>query len=216
MNNSGILKRFVCVIAVAAAAAITCCSTYSVSKEMSSGSALKKIKNACIVLRVSQKSKISREEQTKNLSNWIAAARPLKKTVIAPVCGDGVCSYGGEEERFYQVDGEGSFLKFKATGVVNEFVRANGVELKKILAETDCDGLVIYEIYGVMALEMQFFDFDSVVCVLDRELKTVYLDHQFDSFDAEEISSTRLRQQLLDRVSERLLHTLDDLNFLRR
>ncbi|HSV96616.1 MAG TPA: hypothetical protein VLM75_06745 [Spirochaetota bacterium] len=216
MKNSEILKRSMCVIALAAAVAVVSCSTYSVSKEMSSGSALKKIKNACIVLRMSQKSKISREEQTSNLSNWIAAARPLKKTAIAPACGEGICSYGGEEERFFQVDGEGNFLKFKATGVVNEFVRANGAELKKILAENDCDGLIIYEVYGVMALEMQFFDFDSVVCVLDRDLRTVYLDHQFDSFDVEEISATRLRQQLLDRVSERLIHTLDDLNFLRR
>ena len=67
-----------------------------------------------------------------------------------------------------------------------------------------------------MALEMQFFDFDSVVCVLDRDLKIAYLDRQFNSFAVDEISAARVRQQLVDRVSERLINTLDDLNFLRR
>jgi hypothetical protein len=67
-----------------------------------------------------------------------------------------------------------------------------------------------------MALEMQFFDFDSVVCVLDHDLKIAYLDRQFNSFAVDEISAARVRQQLVDRVSERLINTLDDLNFLRR
>lgn len=205
-----------CVIALAAAAAVISCSTYSVSREMSNGSALKKMKSACVVLRLSQKSRIGREEQTKNLTNWLAAARPIRKTAIATSCGESVCSYGAEEERFYQIDGEGDFLKFKAAGVVNEFIRVNTAELKRIIAENDCDGIVIYEVYGVMALEMQFFDFDSVVCVLDRDLKIAYLDRQFNSFGVDEISAARVRQQLVDRVSERLVNTLDDLNFLRR
>ena len=205
-----------CVIALAAAAAVISCSTYSVSREMSNGSAYKKMKSACVVLRLSQKSRIGREEQTKNLTNWLAAARPIRKTAIAASCGEAVCSYGAEEERFYQTDGEGDFLKFKAAGVVNEFIRVNTAELKKIIAENDCDGIVIYEVYGVMALEMQFFDFDSVVCVLDHDLKIAYLDRQFNSFAVDEISAARVRQQLVDRVSERLINTLDDLNFLRR
>ncbi len=40
--------------------------------------------------------------------------------------------------------------------MVNEFIRTNTAELKRIIAENDCDGIVIYEVYGVMALEMQF------------------------------------------------------------
>ncbi len=216
MNHSGIFKRSVCIPALVAAALAVSCSTYSVSKEMSSGSALKKMKSACIVLRLSKKSKIGGDEQTKNLTNWLAAAKPLKKLIIVQSCGENVCSFGEEDERFYQTDGDGGFLKFKATGVLNEFIRANETELRRIVAENDCDGIAIYEVYGVISLEMQFFDFDSVLCVLDRELKVVYLDRQHDSFEVNETSAARLKQRFMDRASERLVHTLDDLDFLRR
>lgn len=216
MKSYGALGYFAGVVAIAAAAAFTSCSTYSVSKEMSSGSALGKMKSACVVLRLSRNSRIEREEQTRNLASWLSAAKQTKKLAVLSSCDDGVCSYTGQDDRFYQVDGDGRFLKYKAAGVVNEYVRANEAGLRKILADNGCDGIIIYEVYGVIALEMQFFDFDSAVCVLDRDLKPVHLDRQFDSYNVDEISAARVRQQLLDRVSERLVDALDDMGFLRR
>jgi len=214
MRTLGMLGRFAGLMAIAAA--LTSCSTYSVSKEMSSASALGKMKSACVVLRLSQSGRIEREEVAKNLANWLAAAKQTKRLSVLSSLGEDVCAYRGQDDRFYQVDGDGRFLKYKAEGVVNGYVRANEAALKRILADNGCDGIVIYEVYGVVALEMQFFDFDSAVCVLDRDLKPVHLDRQFDSFNVDEISASRVRQQLLDRVSERLVNALEDMRFLRR
>lgn len=214
MRTLGTLGRFAGLMAIAAA--LTSCSTYSVSKEMSSASALGKMKSVCVVLRLSQSGRIEREEVAKNLANWLAAAKQTKRLSVLSSCDENVCAYRGQDDRFYQVDGDGRFLKYKAEGVVNGYVRANEAALKRILADNGCDGIVIYEVYGVVALEMQFFDFDSVVCVLDCDLKPVHLDRQFDSFNVDEISASRVRQQLLDRVSERLVNALEDMRFLRR
>ncbi len=192
------------------------CSSYSTKVDLEKGSALRQVKKAGIILRISRNSKINGKEYQENLSNWLAAAKPVKSVTLITDCSEKVTRFSTEDERFYQLSDSGKFLKFKSTGVVNLYLRSNEEELKKLITDRGLDGLAIYEVYSIVSHEMQYLEFESVLCVVDKQLSVIYTDRQSDTFDSSEMSLDKMKIHILDKISDRLIRTLGGLNFLKR
>lgn len=191
------------------------CATYSVDKEMEKGSALAKLKDVGLVMRVSLRSKFSLDDHIHNLSSWLGGYKPVKKISVIADGTEKISLFSKESESFYQQKTDDSFLYYKSVGVVNMYLRNNVTELKSLITGNQLDGLVIYEVYNVMSTELQFLDFNSVLIIVDRNLNLLYMDHQADDFDTNEIEGGRIRNELLNMISERLLEELLNLNFIK-
>ncbi len=191
------------------------CAKYTSSTELSTGKALRGIKSAGIIIRLSESSRIPRTEFQQNLSQWLNSAKQMRKLILVENCSDSISMYS-ESNRFYQLSGEnGAFLVFKSRGIINLYLQKNETELKKIMAENTLDGLIIYEVYPVISFEMQFMDFDSAICIVDRNLNTVFLDHQSNRYETDEISVDKMKKNLLDKTSDRFLGKIKELGLIR-
>jgi hypothetical protein len=190
------------------------CSRYSVTTEISKSSKISQLKSAGLVIRISTRSKLTLEKFLKNVSNWLGGYKPIKGIYIVTDSSDKINYYSGYGERFYQITKEKDFLKYKSIGIISTYLRGNSSELKKIISENNLDGLIIYEIYNVFSSGMQFMDFDSVIVITDKDLNILYMDYQSDGFETHESDDIRIAEELLNKICERLLKKLIEMDFL--
>lgn len=190
------------------------CGGMNVKKISSDSDAILKVKKAGFIVRIARDVRLTREDYVKSISHWIAGFVPQKDLLFIADTSDKITYFNTNEDRFYQLDESGNFLRFKSTGVVNMYLRDNRDELKKLMADNSLDGLFIYEIYGVIANEMQFVDYDTMLVMTDKNLKVIYLDHQHLSDDTNELDFDRIKVKYMDSISERITRTLLDLRFL--
>ncbi len=203
-------------LALLSLALLMSCSTYSITTQTDNSAALKKMKNAALVVRISKNAKFTRDEHLKNISGWLAGSTQTRPLSLVSECDDSLCSFASDEDRLYQISDGGDFLKYKSAGILNLYIRRNEAGLKKILDDTNCDGIFIYEVYSILSTEMLFIEFDSVLCALDKNLSVVYLDNQSNSFESAEMNGQKMKIHLLDKISGRLMETLDDLRFVKQ
>jgi hypothetical protein len=194
----------------------TSCSTFSTKTITSKSDLLASITNAGLVIRISKSSKIQKDDYIKSASQWLGALTAKKGLIILTQASDAISAYSSEADRFYQVSESGDFLKFKSSGVINMFLRSNETELKKIMEEKQLDGLVFYEVYSISSTEMQFMDFDSSLCMIDKNMQLAFIDQQANKFEIEETNAETIKNRLLDRISERLVETLVKLKFVKK
>ena len=201
------------------------CGSLNVKTVQENDDAVEAVKKAGLIIRVSRDVRIGRDDYVKSISHWIAGLRPQKNLLFVSDTGDKITYFEKDEDRFYQVAEDNSyfkfnngysFLKFKSIGVVNLYLKDNRVELKKIMDDNSLDALFIYEIYGVVANEMQFIDYDTVLIMADKNLKVIYMDRQNFNDDTSEIDFDRIKIKYLDSVSDRLTRTLIKLDFLEK
>lgn len=204
------------VYALMAIAFLISCSSFSTKTEMRERRAIGKIKRAGLIYRVSTHSRIAAADYTRNFTHWLNACGSPKKVVLIPECGPELSSYAGDDDRFYQISDTGRYQNFKAAGVINTYLSKNDAELKKLIAENKLDAVIVYEVYPIVSLEMQFIEFESVLMVMDNNLKRIYLDHQADSLESDEMSFEKMKLHVLDKISRRLIETLEDLNLATR
>jgi len=190
------------------------CSKYTIRTEIEKSGEISEIQKAGIIVRISRRSKITLDEHMKNLSHWLGGYKHLKDILIYNQGGEMINYYSDESMRFYQLSSESAFLRYKSLGIVNSYLRANSAELNRFIEEKKLNGLIIYEIYTVLSSEMQFMDFDSVVIITDRNLNVLYMDNQRDGFESNEYDLDRVKEQLLNRVTERFLGILLDNDFI--
>lgn len=193
---------------------ITFCSGFSVKTDIKSGSALSKIKNAGLIFRVSRSSKISKDELNKGSFFYLPLYHSAEKITVISHSNNDIHYYNTNQDRFYQLSDNDSYLKFKSIGAVNYYIRKNENDLKSIISSENLDGLVIYETYSVISTEMLFMDLESVVTILDKNLNILYLDHQSDSFESEFMAVELMKDRLLNIINERLVKVLQDLDIL--
>lgn len=197
------------------------CSKFSITKEIDKGSKVSTMKKAGVLLRVSQSGEMDLDDQRNNLSGWISGYKPIRELSIIKDTSEKISYFNSDIERFYQSQVEEGvmsyrhrFLLYKSLGVINLFLRNNSAELKKIISDNGLDGLIIYEVYSVLSTEMQFMDFDSIVLVVDSGLNVLFMDHQSDGFETHEIDIDRIRELLLNNISERLVVNLLAMDFI--
>ncbi len=204
------------VYALMAIAFLISCSSFSAKTEMNERRAIRKIKQAGLIYRVSTHSRIAAADYTKNFTHWLNACGSPKKVVLISECDPGLSSYAGDDDRFYQLSDTGRYQNFKAEGVINSYLSKNDAELKKLIADRNLDAIVVYEVYAIVSLEMQFIEFESVLMIMDNNLKRIYLDRQADSFESDEMSFEKMKIHVLDKISRRLIETLEDLDLVKR
>ena len=193
------------------------CSKFSVRTDIEKSYKVSTFKKSGLILRISAKSRLLFQEQERNTDRWIAGHKPIKNILLLSGISDKVKYFNQDIERFYQESLNRNFLKYKSLGVINLYLRNNESELKKTITENDLSGLVIYEVYSVLSTAMQFMDFDSVIIITDRNLNVLYMDHQSDGFnidDIGEIDPDKIKDELLNYISERLIEKLIDLEFI--
>ncbi len=217
------MKRILILLFIALMA-VASCNTYTVRNEVEHGRSINKMKSAGILVRLPENSRAFREEYERGLAQWIAGSQTIKRLEVVTDAPEKITYLKSDPDRFFQYRdrsrgflqfGEGDrFMKYKSLGIINNYLGENRGEFKRILNEKNFDGLMVYEVFGVTSTEMQFVDFDSMLLILDKDLKVVYLDRQTDSFPTDEFDSVKVRRKLINCVSERLIETLDDLNFI--
>lgn len=199
------------------------CGKYSIKTEIEKSKGIREVKKAGLVLRFSPGNKITIKDQARNISKWFGGYKPIKNIDIIESVSEKVNYYEQDNERFYQrllgddiASTKRGFLKYKSIGLISLFINENKAELKKTLTEGNFDCLIFYEVYSVISGEMQLYDFETVIVITDKDLNVIYLDHQSNDFDSPEFDIEKIKEQLMDKVSERLLHTLEDLDFLEK
>lgn len=190
------------------------CSKYSVVTEIHESWKISQLKSVGLVLRISTRSKLTLEELSENVSNWLSGYKAIKNIYIVPGSDEKRNYFSGYSERFYQVAEKKDFLKYKSIGIVSNYLRINSTELKALISEKNLDGLIVYEIYSVFSSGMQFMDFDSVAVVTDKNLNILYMDHQSDGFETDETDSERIKEELLNNICERFLEKLIEMDFV--
>jgi hypothetical protein len=190
------------------------CSKYTIRTEIEKSGEISEIQKAGVIVRISERSKIPLDEHIKSISHWLGGYKQLKDILIYAESNEPIHYYSGDSMRFYQISSEGTFLRYKSLGIVNSYLRANSAELNRFIEEKKLNGLIIYEIYTVLSSEMQFMDFDSVVIITDKNLNVLYMDNQRDGFDSNEYDLDRVKEQLLNRITERFLEILFDNDFI--
>jgi hypothetical protein len=210
------MKKLLTIFSVCTILLSVSCSSYTTKIEDKKSDLLKGIKNAGIIVRVSKNNKITREGYEKNISSWLASMKPIKKITILQQVSEAIGAYFSDEDRFYQISDSGDFLKYKSSGVLNIYLRNNESELKKIITEKNLDGLIFYEIYSIVSFEMQYSEFESMVCIVDKNLNVAFRDYQANTFNNEEINQEKMKIELLDKISSRFMETLTDLDFIKK
>lgn len=208
------MKTWVRFLAIILAGMFFSCAHYSVNEEIDRSSKVEDIKKAGVLLRISRKGMIEYDVHHETLQKWIRGYTNNVKLEIIDGKSDPYAYFSNDRDRFYQLSMNDSFLRYKSLGVLNSYLFRYRDELTSLMEEKELDALIIYEVYGIASVGMQFMDFDSVAVILDKNLKVVYLDHQHDRFNSDDYSIDLLKKQLLDKMNDRLLELLMDLDYI--
>ena len=206
--------KTICMIALLSLLVVSC-STYTVKKEVDDHSTLKDAKRLGVVLRVPQKSRLSREEILTSLSRMLNGYQHLTEVVIIPDLTPQMVEFADNEDRFFQPSSDSDFLKYKSMGILRTYLRTNSDEIKKAIEKNSLDGIVIYEVYGVVSVEMQLLRFDSVVAMVDKDLNLIYLDHQDNTFNSQQYDFNSLRSEMLNHISMRFMEQMKTLGYVK-
>ena len=195
---------------------ILSCSGFSIKKDISEKSRLSTLKRSGMVVRMWKSSMVESGELGKSITYWLEGSG--KKKELLPLSGikEGLYIYDTPLDRFYQLAEDNSFLTYKSIGVVRDYINRNREELKKIMAENTLDSLIIYEVDGYFSPELQYIDLNSMAVILDSEMNLVYMDHQSQGFDIDEWDREMVKKILLDKISQRLLHSLESLDYIEK
>ncbi len=210
--SNSIIKIFILFLILSVWPQFGCRSNYVVDNSYP----LSTINKMGIIIRTPKSVRISQDEYAKNTSDWISGYKQLKKIGVISNADEKLTSFNSDHERFYQSTEDGAFLKYKSIGVINNYLREHGSDLKKIIKENGFNGLLIYEVYGITATEMQFIDYEYVIVIADEKLDVQFIYHNTDKQETIEFDHSRIKQKLLDTISNNLIEKLVDLDFLRR
>jgi hypothetical protein len=194
---------------------VVSCSTYTVKKEVDDHSSLRDAKRLGVVLRVPQKSRLSREEILTSLSRMMNGYQHLTEIVIIPDLTPQMVEFADNEDRLYQPSSDSDYLKYKSMGILRTYLRTNSDEIKKAIEKNSLDGIIIYEVYGVVSVEMQLVRFDSVVAMADKDLNLIYLDHQDNTFNSQQYDFNSLRSEMLNHISMRFMEQMKTLGYVK-
>lgn len=176
---------------------------------------MKTINKVAVMVRIPASSPIEHARYVKTLQAMIAGYKHNKEMIIISEDLPALTVFQSNDDRFFQTSLEGDFLYFKATGIVNSYCFRNKAELQSLFEKYGSDLLVIYEPYGVVSYGMGFIDYDSVMVILNKELKIAYFDYNHDRKATNEFSTDVLRDFLLNEINTRCVNTFTDLGFIK-
>ncbi|MBN2158145.1 MAG: hypothetical protein JW807_02030 [Spirochaetes bacterium] len=191
------------------------CSKYHVKKEIRNNKAISQLKNSGIIFRVTHNTPIPLSLFNKNLTQWLEPYKKLKTLKILDNISNNLNTAKGESERFAQFAPDKDFQFYQSVGIIKGYLDKNREELDKLKAEYGLDSFIVYEVDGAMSAELQFADFNSMICIVNNNYQIIYLDRQADKYDAFEIDKHILREDLLDQISNRFLELMFKFKFIK-
>ncbi len=207
------MKKGICFLSIILMAMLSSCAKYSVKEEIDRTSKID-VKKAGILLRISRKAMLGYDVHYETLQKWLKGYTHNVELEIINGRSDPYAYFANDRDRFYQLSMNGSFLKYKSLGVINSYLYRYKNDLSYLMKKNNLDALLIYEVYGIASVGMQFMDFDSMVVILDKNMKVVYLDHQHDRFNSDDYSIDLLKDQLMDKMNDRMLEFLMDIDYI--
>jgi len=190
------------------------CASQQITTEISEKASLNAFKKTGILIRAASNTSVKNADLEKNLTYWFAGYKMNSELVIIKGAPEKLTGYNDTSDRFYQLSDSRQFLKYKSLGAVLMFTSENEAALKKIFADNSLDSLIIYEVDSDYSMELQYYDYETMVVAFDPELKAVYMDHNSVMMDTDEFDTEKGRSGLMDNISKRLLQTLESLGFV--
>ncbi|MFW5861100.1 MAG: hypothetical protein ACOCWZ_02535 [Spirochaetota bacterium] len=207
------MKKGICFVSIILVVLLSSCSKYSVKEEIDRTSRVD-VKKAGILLRISRKAMLRYDVHYDTLQKWLQGYTQNVELELINGKSDYYAYFSNEQDRFYQLSMNNAFLKYKSLGVINSYLYRYKNDLSALMKAKNLDVLIIYEVYGIASVGMQFLDFDSMAVIIDKNLKVVYLDHQHDRFNSNDYSIDLLKEQLLNKMNDRMLEFLIDLDYI--
>jgi len=207
------MKKGLCFVSIILVILLSSCAKYSVKEEIDRTSRVD-VKKAGILLRISRKAMLGYDVHYQTLQKWLRGYTHNVELELINAKSDYYSYYTNDQDRFYQLSMNNAFLKYKSLGVVNSYLYRYKNDLSSLMKAKNLDVLIIYEVYGIASVGMQFLDFDSVGVMLDKNLKVVYLDHQHDRFNSDDYSIDLLKDQLLNKMNDRMLEFIMELDYI--
>lgn len=202
------------IVSFSAALMLVSCSTFHVTTEIDHGSKVEKLKKSGIIIRLPNSSPIAMTRFAESMGQWLAGYKRVNTLPIVSAS-PSVSEAATDFDQFLQFTARDEFMTQKTVGIITVYLEKNRAELEKLMADNDLDSMIIYEINGAFSAEMQFYDFRSLVAVVDKAFMIQYLDHHFDRYDANNPDPTVIQNHLLDRVNERLIDYLKKMDFIK-
>jgi len=198
-----------------AALIITSCSSFSVKNEISETKKLKPANQVGVFFRLPRRTFVTEKDYRQTLGYWVDGYQQLKKINLLSGISSDMGIYNLDRDRFYQLNSSKDFLKFKSLGVVKSYLQAHKSEIDGLMASNNLDVLVIYEVDGFFQAELQYVDFNSLIVIVDKSMNVLFMDRQDDTYHIDEINPEKIKKHLLDKVSQRFIEAMMDIDFLK-
>jgi hypothetical protein len=194
---------------------LSSCSSLTVRNDIDDLTFVKDSKKFGIIIRSALKSRVTREDVLGNLSKTISVHNHIKELVFIPDLSQPMVDFTTDDERFYQTSGDSDFLKYKAIGVIKNYLRANADEIKKVSDKHGLDGIIVFEEYAVISQEMQMMRMNSVIMIADKEGNIAYLDHQDNVSDTIETDISAMKTIIANNLTDRFIRKMLDIKFVK-
>lgn len=209
------MKRSLYIAMILFCAASLACNKYSVKKEINDVSNIKDPKKMGVALRVSQKGRVGRDDILNGLSRSLSGFKQVTQIEMIPDLSLKAVDLFEDDLRFYQYSSQDGFLKYKSIGILKNYLRDNETELKGAIAKDALDGIIFYEVYTVVSVEMQMIKLESVIAVADKDLNLVYLDSQSKILDSENNDYTTLKDEVVNHLISRFVMKMKDFGYFK-
>lgn len=207
------MKRFVYSAFMILLAGVVSCATYPVKKEINESGKMKGTGKVGVIVRVSQKGRVPRDEIVTSISKILPAYRHKRAVDLIVDVPSSMTEFMDESDSFYQQTAS-AFLPYKSIGVMKSYLRGHESEISSAMGKNGTDLLVVYEIYTVISVEMQMMKFSTVLAVVDKNLDIVYLDHQTDTKETENSDMVSIRNEIVNHITDRFVEKMKDFNWL--
>jgi len=207
------MKKYI--ILVLAPCLIVSCSAYHIKREIKNGSALSKLKNSGIIIHKTNDTSIPIKLCYKNITQWLEPFKKINNIKLLTEASKNLYASAGESERFLQFSNKNDFQYYQTTGIINGYLNKNKEELDKLKNDNNLDSFIIYEIDGTLSAELQFFDFRSMIIIINNKNEIIYMDRQFDKYETYEFSKEILSEDMLDQISNRFLELMFKFDYLK-
>jgi len=199
-----------------AALIITSCSSFSVKNEIDKTDKLNPVKKTGVFFRIPQRTFVSEKDYRQTLGYWVEGYQQLKKITLLTGVSSKMGIYSSDQNRFYQLNESRDFLKFKSLGVIKSYLQAHKTEIDGIMASNNLDALVLYEVDGFFQTELQHVEFNTVIIIVDKSMNVLFMDRQENIYGhVDEINPEKIKKHLLDKVSQRFIETMIDIDFIK-
>lgn len=192
------------------------CSSFGTTTEIDKSSTFTKLHKIGVMLRMSARSKVAREDVVSNLSGWLNGYKQLKKVSLIPNTPVALSEYSSDDKSFYQISSDDEYQKYKTNGTIKQYVIDNTEKLQDIFKNEGLDLLVIYEIDSNYSSELKYTKLNTLVLILNNKLEPVYLTYNSDNELDESIDYTEMKSNTLDKISNRLIDEFDSLDFIEK